>query len=111
MSGSDPNRRDQSADQLSRDARTALMLAAENGYIGVAKLLLERGADVNIGDNRGWTALHIAAARNHVDIIQELLIVGADATAINEDARTPFACAALRGHLKAMGLLSKYGSA
>ena len=33
-----------------QDNRTALMLAASNGNVGLVKILIEKGADVNIQD-------------------------------------------------------------
>lgn len=40
--------------------------------IGVVKLLIEAGADVNGLDHEGWTPLHVAASWNNLDIIEEL---------------------------------------
>ena len=40
---------------------SALMLACWNGYYNMAKFLLERGADVNLQDDRGWCALKQAS--------------------------------------------------
>ena len=39
---------------------TALMLAAHDGHLNVVKFLIDRGADVNAKDKRGYTALGIA---------------------------------------------------
>ncbi len=41
--------------------RVALQWAAENGEVGVVRLLLENEADINIRDIDGSTALHLAA--------------------------------------------------
>jgi ankyrin repeat protein len=76
--GVDPNRR-YSADL------TALMWAAghadsapkEEG-LRTVKLLIERGATIDLADDRGRTALMIAAGLDHGAIAQALLAAGAD---------------------------------
>jgi ankyrin repeat protein len=53
-----------------------LVLAAERGAIGVVRLLVERGADVNVSF-QGWTALRAARRRSHTDVIAYLGANGA----------------------------------
>ncbi|MCJ7663890.1 MAG: ankyrin repeat domain-containing protein, partial [Desulfobacterales bacterium] len=60
---------------------TALISAAMNGLTDVAKVLLDKGADVNIKDNYGGTALEYAALFGNADIVKLLLEKGAN---INE---------------------------
>jgi hypothetical protein len=49
---------------------TPLMLAAIHNNLPLAKLLIERGADVN---REGWTPLHYAATRGHREMMRLLL--------------------------------------
>jgi uncharacterized protein len=49
----------------------------------VVRLLIERGADFNLGDNAGFTPLHLAAANGYVESARMLLEAGA-----NPNART-----------------------
>ena len=46
-----------------------LYWAAENGYVEMVRLLLDRGADVRA---RGDEALHWAASRGHVEVVELL---------------------------------------
>lgn len=45
---------------------------------GIAKILLEAGANPNIQDSSGWTALHVCVAMKRNHIIPDLLRHGAD---------------------------------
>jgi ankyrin repeat protein len=56
---------------------SALIMATENGDIGLVKLLLAKGAEVDSFDINGNTALLDAAARNNTAIVECLLLAGA----------------------------------
>ena len=67
--------------------RTALMIAASDGRLDLAKLLHGNGADVNLQkgqmnhwayDSPGWSALIYAATAGHADLVSWLLDSGAD---------------------------------
>ncbi len=64
----------------------------------VARLLLERGADVNARQAGGFTPLHGAAANGDRAMTELLVDRGADPTARNEDGRSAQELAAMRGH-------------
>lgn len=57
---------------------TPLIMAASSGQLQIAKLLIERGADLNMIGQNGWTALGCAAAEGHSDIVDLLISKGAD---------------------------------
>jgi len=57
---------------------TPLIMAASSGKLEIAKLLIERGADLNMIGQNGWTALGCAAAEGHSDIVDLLISKGAD---------------------------------
>jgi ankyrin repeat protein len=54
--------------------------------LDVVRLLIERGADVDQGDNAGWTPLHLAAANGYLEIARLLLDAGADVSAQSDSA-------------------------
>src|SRR5688572_24198457 len=59
---------------------TGLHTAAQQGHVGVVRVLLEHGADPNAreeGDNT--SPLHWAAARGDIEIVRALLDAGSDA--------------------------------
>ena len=73
-----------------RFRRTALMIAAIDGSLDLAKLLYANGANVNRqagnhrgghNDSPGWSALHYAAVAGHANIASWLLDSGANADA------------------------------
>ena len=58
------------------------------GVLGVVRLLLQAGVDVNAVDHEGWTPLHVAASWNLYSVIQELARFGDSAlnwNAITDD--------------------------
>lgn len=57
-----------------------LMLAAVEGSVPLAELLLERGAEINRRNRHDETALSLAAQKAHVALLQLLLVHGADKT-------------------------------
>ena len=57
---------------------TALIWSAFHGYESVVRLLLNYGANINQGDNRGFTALMAAAQNGYESTVRLLLDKGAD---------------------------------
>ena len=55
-----------------------LIEASSDGNLGLVKLLLTNGANVNVQNNNGQTALIWASQRGHLEVIKLLLERGAD---------------------------------
>jgi ankyrin repeat protein len=51
--------------ETGKDNLTALHCAAAQGHVKVTQLLIQRGADVNAEDTKGWTPLHWASKKRH----------------------------------------------
>jgi protein phosphatase 1 regulatory subunit 12A len=55
----------------------------------MVEFLVSRGADVNRGDNEGWTPLHATASCGFLSIARHLMERGADVAAVNNDGELP----------------------
>lgn len=82
--------------------------ACRNGHTAVAKLLLDRGADVNAKGILGGTGLHWAAINGHKGTVAFLLAHGADLTIRDVNFHsTPEGWAAEGGHDEIRDLLRR----
>lgn len=63
------------------DMHPALIMAAGSGHTEIVKLLMERGADVNLRGDEGMTALFAATAAGHTEIVKLFIDKGADVNA------------------------------
>jgi ankyrin repeat protein len=78
-------------------AMTALMFAAREGHVDVARLLLEAGANVNEVDPNDITPLFMAISNNRIPMARFLIERGADIHAKDWYGRTPlFAAVEIR---------------
>ena len=64
----------------------------------IVRLLLDRGANVNIQNNYGQTALIVASRKGRIDIVESLLDSGADPNIRNNDGGTALMIAEREGH-------------
>jgi len=86
---------------------TPLMLAAIHNNLPLAKLLIERGADVN---REGWTPLHYAATRGHREMMRLLLDHDAYIDSESANGTTPLMLAASSAPPLAVKLLLEEGA-
>jgi ankyrin repeat protein len=77
---------------------TALHGAVARRDVEIVRMLLERGADANAQQERGFTPLHDAAANGSQPLVDLLLAHGAHPDARTEDGKTPADMARERGH-------------
>lgn len=89
---------------------TPLMIAAADGLIDVATLLLERGASAEARNASGLTPLHFAvgsADRGTSQMVELLLAAGADPGATDESGATALALAREFGVAAAIAALER----
>lgn len=86
------------ADNLDESGRTGLQIAATNGNLQIAAILIKAGANVNRKDGLGNTALHDAIERNQVEMAELLIDIGADLNSENRNGMTPLMVAAREGN-------------
>jgi hypothetical protein len=89
---------------------TALLLASMYEHIDIVRLLLEKGADVNIKDENGYNALMWASVRGYTDIVRLLLENGADINLQNENGYTALMLASVSGITEIVRLLLEKGA-
>lgn len=127
-------------DQQTGDGSSPLLIALQNAHLDLARLLIDRGADVNLANRKGWNPLYMAVkvrnqeigtmpnpdANGMYELIQTLIDKGADVNAritgktevhdaiastwLKEPGATPFLRAAWCGDLEVMKLLMAHGA-
>ncbi|HWI40908.1 MAG TPA: ankyrin repeat domain-containing protein [Verrucomicrobiae bacterium] len=90
---------------------TPLHAAVRGSLPEVAKMLVERGADVNAADAQGDTPLHLSAFKRNVDLAEYLLSSGALPDGRNNSGKTPLAHAVGTCQSGLARLLLKAGAA
>ena len=89
---------------------TILYDACKNGHVDAARLLLDKGAEVDRATEDGTTPLYIACYNGHVDAARLLLDNGADVHKVSNDNRTPLHGASYNGHIDVVRLLLANGA-
>ena len=87
---------------------TLLMSAAYGGQEAMVRMLLQRGASVNLQNSFGGTALMFAASKGHTTIVQALLDAKADALLQDNDGWTALMFAEQRKHTATAQLLRQH---
>ena len=94
-------------DQAREHARPILNELVRWGQFSQARLLLARGADPNVADDRGWTALHQAVSRGNAAMIEELVRAHGDGTVRDRSGQSPRDMAKAKGRTDLMRLLAR----
>jgi ankyrin repeat protein len=102
-SGNNPN-------ETNEESRTGLHIAAINGNLTIAAILIKGRARLDITDKLGNTPLHYSADRNQVEMAKLLLDAGASPDPINRSGVTPLMMAGGRGDLEMVRALLAKGA-
>lgn len=94
---------------IDNEKRTALIWTAIEDNAGVAKLLIENGADLNKADDDGKTPLIWTAIRNNVEVAELLIENGADLNQTDGNGKTALIWAARTGNAEVTKLLIENG--
>jgi ankyrin repeat protein len=91
-------------------SHSALVYACINNNLAIAKLIIEKGADVNSSTEEGKTAIMYASKLGHTKIAQLLLEKGADLGRVYGRGMTALMIAAEKGYLGVVvAVLSREG--
>ncbi len=89
---------------------SSLRVAAEVGHTDVVRLLLEKGARVDLPELDGRTALLEASSRGHYEIVESLLKFGANVNPVDLEGLTPLILASNSGYADIVKLLLASGA-
>ncbi|KAF3297859.1 hypothetical protein TWF132_004008 [Orbilia oligospora] len=92
--------------EVDNDRCAALYDSACYTKLDTARTLLSIGADINLGNENGWTPLH--AAYDSAEFSELLISDGADINALNSSHHTPLMLACLHGFLATVKVLLKH---
>jgi hypothetical protein len=98
---------------VNEEGVTALQLIAERGeeeWISTVELLLQKGAQIGLGDGMGKTALHKAAVAGCAELVEVLLQNGAAVDAVDELGHSALHMCVVSESLEAMEVLLRYGA-
>lgn len=95
---------------VNADLPPALIYAVANNQIDTVKLLLSRGANVNVINQEGDGVLRVAVATGNIELVRLLLDKGADVNAKNPTGRTALTKATGKDRFEIAKLLVDHGA-
>ena len=102
--GNNPN------NDVDDNGRTGLHIAAINGNLQIAAILIKASARLDVRDRLGNTPLHLAADRGQVEVATLLLDAGAPPDPENRNGMTALMSAASRGNVEIVQALLAKGA-
>lgn len=98
-----------------KNGESPLSLSSSGCFLKGMKLLIDRGANINVQDTYGRTPLHLACenvnSERHHECIEYLLQHGANPSIQDDFGRTPLHTAVEKGCLECVRLLMQLGNA
>jgi ankyrin repeat protein len=89
---------------------TPIHIAAAQGYLQMASMLIDRHVKVDTMESQGLTPLHISALKGDPNMTSLLLSRGAQVNARSTDDKTPLDCAMAGNSTGVIDLLSRHGA-
>ncbi|TKR72642.1 hypothetical protein L596_020059 [Steinernema carpocapsae] len=89
----------------SKNGWSPLLEACARGHAGVAQILLQHHARIDVFDENGRTALHLAASNGHIQLTYLLLKNKAFVNSKSKTGEAPLHLAAQNGHVKVVNVL------
>lgn len=86
-------------------ADLSLIEAVKAGDYEKADELIKQGADVNQGDDQGWTPLNFASGKGNLPLVKLLVEKGAEIFKVGRDQRTPYMIALAAGRVSVVKYL------
>jgi ankyrin repeat protein len=86
-------------------SRQIRFTAVWKGELETVRLLIKKGSNVNVKNNKGETPLHNASNGGHFRIVKLLIEKGSDVNAKAKNGWTPLSEASYKGHLEIVKLL------
>jgi ankyrin repeat protein len=97
-------------EKLDDEGNTALIVAVVGEKASISRMLVERGADVNVKSHEGWTPLLYAARNNDIQTTKLLLDRGADVNAVGPKDITPLMSAVMKHQIDEVKILLDRGA-
>eukprot|EP00752_Nemacystus_decipiens_P007539 g6737.t2 len=101
-------RKNARATDITKDClSTPLHVAADVGFVGGCRRLLEEAIDLEARDVMDRTPLHLAADKGNLEVVEALLEGGAKADVVDHDGWSPRQSAEFRGFMEIAAVLAK----
>ncbi|KAL3108703.1 hypothetical protein niasHT_017618 [Heterodera trifolii] len=108
--GADPNEPVVGRENDINTNMTPLYLAVFNANLPLCRVLVDRGANIDLGTDFATTPLMIACKRSQMEIVSFLIENGADINLQNGDGKTALMTACSRGNVDIVRLLLSHGA-
>ncbi|KAL3114823.1 hypothetical protein niasHT_014637 [Heterodera trifolii] len=108
--GADPNEPMVGQENNINTSITPLFLAVRHANLPLCRVLVDRGANVDLGSDFATTPLMIACKRSQMEIVSFLIENGADTNLQNGDGETALMTACYRGNVDIVRMLLSHGA-